>query len=71
MGQKRTAASSSARRSVGRGRVEHHHLVVLADLEDAGGLGLAHAVALAQVAVDDDAHQAPAPGVLRATARRR
>jgi hypothetical protein len=47
--------------------------VVAAHGEDLGCLGLAHAVTLAQVDVDHDAHQpaAPSPPELRATARRR
>jgi len=51
--------------------IEDDHPMVLAHFEHSGCLGLAHTVALAEVGVDDDAHQAPGPGWLRATARRR
>ena len=54
---------------LGSSRIEDHHLMILADFEDVGGLGLAHPVSLAEVTVDDDAHQDP--WWLRATARRR
>src|SRR5207253_5823657 len=41
---------------LGRVLVEDVDLARLRHLEDGGGLGLAHAVALAQVTVDADAH---------------